>query len=210
MNTEELLKALGGSLKAERQAQEAREQLRQFQPQDTGIPPMPDPYDADFDAKVRARDEAIARAAQAERDQAFNMQMQQEEARRAAEKEQEALRAKAETYTSRADALGVDGKDLQRAANTIEAQGITQDLAMYIMDDERGPELTLYLGENPAELEKLNQLSAMQAAAYIESTVKPKARREAPEPPVDPVDTASGVALPEDRFGGRLSGATFE
>jgi hypothetical protein len=86
--------------------------------------------------------------------------------------------------------------------------GIGNDLAQHILHDDQGPAVTVYLADNPLELEKLMGMNVLRAAAYIESTIKPAARK--PPPPVvpAPVESVKGSGYPEAERGPK--GAIYE
>lgn len=191
----------------ERQAEEERQRIEQLQqkvaeyeaPVRPDIPPPPDPYDDDYEASQKARDAAIAQAA------AFDARMEavQAQNQKAMQDYQEAQSKKiiesVQTYAGRADKLGIKPDELQIAGNKVAAFGIQDDLAQHILNDEMGPNITMYLSDNVQELEAINGMTPLQAAAYIETNVKPKATREPVAPPPEPPELVAGKGFQAER-----------
>lgn len=212
---EEIGKKVGKQREAERKYEEAERRAKELEAklaerestEKPIIPTPPDPYDDDYDAKMQARDEAIAKAAAWEREEAAKDErerLQQEQAQR---EQQENLYKTVREYSDRAKLLGVGENELQQAGTVINSRGMDDAVTQHILEDERGPEITLYLAANPVEQEKLREMGPLRAAAYIEGTIKPAARRQPPEPPPDPVETELGGGFKEE-YG--LDGATYE
>ena len=55
------------------------------------------------------------------------------------------------------------------------AHGISDDVTLHILNDDKGPMITKYLAQNPLALDELHGMSPMQAAIHIENVVKPSA-----------------------------------
>jgi hypothetical protein len=67
---------------------------------------------------------------------------------------------------------------------------------MHILQHERGPEITAYLGKNLGELQAVSQMSPMQAAVYIETQLLEKAKRPGPKVPPAPTENIGGKPFP--------------
>lgn len=198
----------------EREKEELAQQLEELKsklPKESRpqVPPMPQPFDDDFEAKVRQRDEAIL--AQARFDAAEKIRAEQEQAR---QKEQEEQRQK-DTYSKQvayfenAKKLGIEPNELAEMGGRV-GSFLPQDLQMYIMEEEKGGLITKYLASNVLEIEKLSQMSPLRAAEYIATSIKPKVEqlttKKVSQAP-DPVETLSGRGANTERG---PSGATFE
>ena len=182
--------------KREKLEQEIREREAPVRPD---IPPMPNFLeDDDYDEKVALRDHLIAERAAYDRELQIQEQMrasqQQDENRKALE----AQDARIKDYSKRASDLGVTESDLRLAGSVVASYEISDDVASHILDDEKGPQVTMYLSKNPEEIEKLNTMSATQAAIYIENTIKPVATKATLERTPAPVDTPKGSGYPEE------------
>ena len=177
------------------------------------IPPTPDPYqlsDQEFRRKAGERDQAIARQAaydaqQEAREQERLLSQKQEQERYVAEQNE-----KINSYSKKAAALGITPEELQVAGNTVAGFGVSQELVDYILDDDMGPAITMYLSKNAVELDNIRSMSPMQAAVRIENQIRAEAAKLKPKvsaaPP--PVDTPQGAGSAPKARG--PAGATFE
>jgi len=173
------------------------------------IPPMPDPYDADFDERMRQREEAIRQTAIYEaNEQARQAQLSDQNNARLAE-QQRNLVAAVNTYSERAKALGVSESELKVAGQTVAAYGIAEPVAEFILHDDKGPAITAYLARNPEQLEAMSKLNPLQAAIHVATNIKPKLTdrprtADLPKPP----DTLSGGGVAKRERGPK--GATYQ
>lgn len=203
----EVGKKVAKQREAERQAQEYQQQLAEAQqrlqqyerPIRPDIPAPPDPYEDNFREKVAHRDAMIAKAA--EFDAQIRWQQQQEQARQqqtVAEERAKVVKT-VESYSETASKLGITAEELQAAGAQI-AQYIPDNLALRILKDPSGPELTLYLSRNLVELDKVTRMDVIDGAIYLENVIKPKAKRNPPTLAPEPTDKLSGAGMKE---GGR-------
>lgn len=204
---------------AKRQAEEARRRTEELEaelakfkaPLRQNVPEFPDRYDEDFAAKAAHRDAILAHNARVDAYEDMQRQSAAEQAQRKVWEAEQAQKAKVETYTKTAETLGVSALELREAGLAIgqyfpqNSEG--QAIAEYIVDDPRGPEITVYLHKNPMELAKLLDMPPLKAAAYIESTIKPAAKRAPPTLAPEPVERLKGSGVPEKD---ETYGATFE
>ena len=202
-------------LMEERRAREAveaeLEQLRNQQPtaQRPEVPPLPDPYDDDFDIRMKERDAAVLEVATYDfRQQQTQAEQQRQEQQRALEQQNKIIDT-VKTYANRATALNISAKELEVAGQTVAAYGIDDQLTQYILNDEQGPLITRYLARNPAELEAIQAMSPMQAAVHVAVNVKTKAgaNQNANRAPA-PADTLGGGGTAPKGRGPK--GARFE
>lgn len=204
---------------AKRQAEEARKRTEELEaelakfkaPLRQNVPEFPDRYDEDFAAKAAHRDAILAHNARVDAWEDMQRQSEAERVRQRQFEAEQAQKAKVETYTRTAETLGVSALELREAGLAIgqyfpqNSEG--QAIAEYIVDDPRGPEITVYLHKNPMELAKVLDMSPLKAAAYIESTIKPAAKRAPPTLAPEPVEKLKGSGVPEKD---ETYGATFE
>jgi len=199
---------------AERQAQEIQQQLAEAQrrlqqyeaPVRPDIPPPPDPYEDNFAEKVAHRDAMIAKAAQYDGQIAWQRQQEQQLQQQAAAAEQERIRGVVSAYSETANKLGITADELKIAGAQI-AQIVPDRLAMRILADPSGPEITTYLARNIAEADKMARMSPEDAAVHLEMVVKPKAKRPAPKLAPEPSERLSGASMQESQRGPR--GTTY-
>lgn len=198
----------------ERRARIAVEQelanLRAQQPQAQRpvVPPVPDPYDDNFDQLMRDRDVAIEAAKEFDLKQHQDQIRQQQQQQQAVDEQQQQMVNTAEAYSKRAADLNVSQQELQVAGQTVAAYGISNELTFFILDDDQGPLITTYLARNPEEIEVLNSMNPMQAAVHVATNVKAKATAAKPNngaPP--PAETLGGGGATPSKRG--PSGATF-
>jgi hypothetical protein len=205
---------------AEQRAAELEEianQVKQQQPQNVDqdgapvVPPMPeDIWADDYEERVKQRDEAIANRARWETDQQIRQQWEQHQQQQRLEESQKAVETKVKDYSKRATSLGIESNALQIAGNTVAQVGVTDYVAEYILQDESGPAITMYLAKNLGELANMQSMNPMQAAVHIEKRIKPNALRsvKAKTNLPEPTETVKGSGVREKQRGPQ--GATYE
>lgn len=199
---------------AEREAERLRRELEEARaklPQETrpDIPPIPDPYDDDYEARLKERDEALRRATEYDLRQQVIQQQQQAAQQQKLQQEQEALVARATAYSENAAKKGIKPDQLQAAGGVVAQFGLRDDVASEMLADADGPLMTVYLASNPQAIEELNSAGPVQLGS-IYAKVKQAAAGVAPKStsapePSDPLK-GSGV-IPRERG---PKGATFE
>ena len=196
---------------ARRQAEELQAELQKLkQPERPEIPPMPEPFEDDYEKKMESYAKAVRD--QAEYDFAVRQQQQAQEMAQQAElrRQQEELVKANSTFVESSKKLGIAEAELDSAVQNIAQVGGLGNgavLANHLLADPNGPEIVSYLGKNLGEVEKLQQMTVPQAAVYIES-LREKARRPAPETAPPPPEVPDGAGFPEgDGFD--VEGATF-
>jgi hypothetical protein len=162
---------------AEREAEELRRKLEEVsanipQPERPTIPEI-DPYSDTLEEDLKARDEAVHRQAEFDATQRANEQVQQQTLRQQQEQQVAQLQTIATTYAERAKILGVKPEELQVAADKLQQQGISDELTVHLLNDDKGPAITKYLADNPLALDAMRGMTSMQAAIHIETNVKP-------------------------------------
>ena len=202
---------------AERVAEEERQKREELEArlaklEDSGrpeIPPIPDPFDDDFEAKVKARDEALLKSALYDAEQQRVAQQKQYQAQQAQQAKLQEMQDKVTAYSGRADKLGIKPEELQAAGNQVAQMGVGEEIAGHILDDEQGPAITMYLAKNPMEVEQIRSMGPLRAAVYIETNIKGKAVAARPKVSTAPAPTESpkGSGMPE---GEKLPGVTYE
>lgn len=157
-------------LAVQKELEQYKAQQQQAAPE---IPPIPDPFEDDYEQKLRQRDEAMRTRISWETEQNYITQQQQRMQEQEQQTKAKDLYEKQMTYTKRAKDLGISGEDLQKAGETIAHYGLNDGLVMEILSDNDGALITKHLAANPMEIEALNGMSPYAAARYIE-TMRPK------------------------------------
>ena len=200
-------------LQAEQENAELRKRLEQSQkPGSVDIPPMPDPYDDDYEEKVRAREDAIMRKAQADADARVNQRLQEQEQERKREAEQERVKKLVGDFNTNATKLGLDLDQVTQASNIVGSYGVGQEVANFLLGDSAGPLMVQYLSSNPMALYEMVRMSPIQAALKLHGEVREKAKilkPQATEAP-DPAKTLNGGGVPDTGRFPLTGGAKFE
>lgn len=173
------------------------------------VPEIPDPYDDDFEEKVKVRDKAISEAAAFDEREKHTKEQSDETEQGELKRAEEAYQGKIDVYAQRATQLGVSKLELRQAAKDVATYGINGQLIDFIIEQDQGPLITLYLGKNPLELDNLRQMDPLSAAIYINTEIKPKAavlKKNITSAP-DPAETLKGTGVSTERG---PKGATYE
>ena len=152
------------------------------------VPPLPDPFDDDYEAKIKSRDEALRANERFNAEQQAQQQQQQLVQQQAAQAKQVEFNASIETYTKKAISLGIEQSELQAAGTAVANYGLSDDLVMHILKDSDGPLITKHLAANPQDGYQLATMSPYAVGGFIENikskagALKPK-QTNAPKPP---------------------------
>lgn len=204
---------------AERRAEEAERQLQEFQRKEqermaaqyADIPPIPDAFDDDYDAKIKARDEALLAKARFDAQQQTLQQQEQARQQQAQADKARQFQEKAASYSKKALELGIKQEELQAAGNTVANYGLEDGLVLHILSDEDGPLITKHLAANPQEGYELAQTSPYEVGLKLAS-IKEKAKALKPKksntPP--PTEKVEGSAVTPDDSYAHIKGASFE
>ena len=171
---------------AEREAARLKSELEQYRkvpeaPKEVP-PPTADPVtDPDVYAKqARDREAYIREATKYEAES----ELRNKQSAAIHQKRQESL---LETYNKNIERLKVNPKVLAKAADTCTAYGISKELVEELLEDEDGPSIVAYLGNNVDDLAEVTSLSTAKAVKYIERQVRSKLHNKqtskAPPPP---------------------------
>jgi hypothetical protein len=139
------------------------------------IPPMPDVYDDDFEAKLKARDESILAKARFEASNEAFLQQQQQLQQNQVEAKQRELNELSNSFFSNALSGGASESEINSVVTTLNNNGMTSDLGEAIMSDKAdGYSIAKYLATNPMEAVELNTMSPVLAGAKL-AEIKAKA-----------------------------------
>lgn len=200
------------ALAAEQNAKELQAKLDSLTAeQDPVVPDIPDPYDDDYELKVKARDEALLRKANFDAQQQYaqyqSQQAQQAQVQQQQQKNQEIMNE----FSDRTTKLGLDKQEIAQAAQKLASYGMREDLASYVMQQEEGPLLMAHLSNNYQDLEKLHTLNPMDVGTFVSTVLAPKAASRKPKisQAPEPTDVLSGSGAAESTSP-LLKGAKFE
>lgn len=201
---EERAQALEAEIAKLREQAPKTETARDPQSGEPVIPDYPDPFDRDYEQKLQSRDQALREhAAWQARQEVLQAQQQEQMAQR-----QQQLMQETETYFKRGQEFGLSRDDLIRAGQfVVEAGGIPESVAEYVVKKEAGPAIMDHLRRNPGDLQELQRMSPTDALAHIVENIKPKAtkslkRRTAPPPPIETERGSAGAGddFPKGQF----------
>lgn len=175
-------KQYGEKKQLERDLAQEREKLARFEQDERdrqaalvgNIPDIPDPFDDDFDFKVRAREQALIAQANFNAQNQYHLQQQQNSQHQAAQAKQQQVHDSMASYSKKALDLGIDQNELQAAGNTVANYGLSDDLVMHILADSDGPLITKHLAANPQDGYKLASMSPYEVGTFL-GDVKKKA-----------------------------------
>lgn len=191
---------------AEAEKQQYLEQLNQLQPrqqQDPGrpqIPPIPDPFDDDYEQRVSQRDNALREAAIYDAVMAAKGYHEQTQRQQQEMEYQQHLYKEVESYSNRAKRAGISEAELQIAGQTVSPE-LSESLVTHILADDKGPLITKYLAANLDELAKVKAMDPMRAAVYLAMEIKPKAAGKPASRPPKPAESVEGHGFPEGKIG---------
>jgi hypothetical protein len=199
---------------ARRRADDLEKRLKELEAQnkpefDGAVPSMPDPFDDDFEQKIRAREEALQKKAKAE---AFSIQQKEidAEAQRKREREEFEQTQKLQSdFRKNAATLGVDNDSLTQSAQTVINYGVTPEIENAILSDKEGPLMLQYLAANPMDLADLIEAAPLRAGMLL-AEVKNKSlslKRKPSSAPPPPASIEGRGVTKRDRG---PKGATFE
>jgi hypothetical protein len=176
------------------------------------VPPLPDSWDEDYDQKMRDRDSAMVRKANADYQVQRDKEQQATNQQKADRESYENQQAQQTKFVDAGKKLGVDSDSLAKAENTLVQAGVRGHLAAEILDDTDGPLIALYLEANPMEMYDLvdiHNANPTRGGAFL-SGIKAKAallrKKSSNAPP--PADRLDGKAAAKKDRG--PIGATFD
>ena len=176
--------------------------------EDVVVPPIPDSWDENYEAKIRQRDEAFRRQAQNEHATAQRREEQATSERESQRAEYDRAQALQKQFAANTQKLGLKDDELMAAQNAVVEYGVTPDLANALLEDADGPLMVQYLAANPLDLYDITQASPLKAGLLL-AQVKAKSaglRKRVSAAP-DPADSLTGRAVGKKERGPK--GATF-
>lgn len=164
-------------LKAELDAIRNKQELVEVEPPSVDLA-IDDP--AKFAAQQKAHSEYLAK-------KYAHDQQEQAKAKQLEEATQKANGERIAAYNKRIADLKIEPTIMKAAADQVISAGLSNDLVNYFLEHDYGPALVKHLGTNFDDLYQVSQMSPLQAVAYIEKSVLPKAvQKKTPSAPPPP------------------------
>ena len=179
------------------------------------IPDMPDPFDDDFEAKVKKRDEALIASANYNASNQNYLQQQQFNQQQVVQAEQFKTNKTLQDHSDRVKALGINADSMLAAENAVLNYQLPKDLLLKIAGDINSPLIIQYLagssqdGFDLANMARTNSYGVGQFLDVIKqkaSALKPKTSN-APKPATNLSGNGADPELGKYKY---LDGATFE
>lgn len=205
---------------AQRQAAEYKRQLEELQAKQQSeqnvepiVPPMPDTFDDDYEAKIAERDKKLMERAQWNAEQTMRQTQQQQLEQQRLEQQQQQIMKSVQTYEERAKGFGIDKQELEQVGNLVSNSGISVDLQVELLNDPDGALIVKHLASDIQSLDQLTRMTPYQAANFINQQIRPKAINLKPKTssaPPPPDNLTGGVVDTNDKYGKLTAGAKFE
>ena len=200
---------------AERERDEAIQKAKDLEakyvnvaPAPVSIPPIPDSWDEDYEAKVKAHVEAAKQQERYEMQAQAAKQAEADAQRKAEREEYERSQALQDKFLQNSKKLGVDESKLDEAQQKVVDFGVTPDIANALLSDPDGALMVMHLAANPLELDDIVRANPVEAGLLLASVKsKASALKRKPSSAPDPATTLKGrgAALSKDD-----DGTTFE
>lgn len=167
------------------------------------VPDLPDIdllSNEEYQVQMKARDTALIQQADfnaAQNYQNKQAQIRQDEALRQQQTDATNLR---QTYANKATERGFDADEVLRAATDIANYGVSDAVADMLLNVDDGPDMTLYLRQNPETLAALQSMPVHQQIDHMSNVVRINAESLKPKSsnaPPPPTDISAGGQLNE-------------
>jgi len=174
------------------------------------VPPPPDPFDDQFEAKLTAREQALVEQTRWEVEQRAQQEIERRTAEDRNQQEAMALHQKGQEFSRRAREVGMSEQDQQTAVNKIMQAGVNQLVLEELLESPNGPAMLQGLARDTNKLldvaEKSNQGPRGLAHAMVDLLQLDNSapQNSAPRPP----DMLQGTGVPTQKRGPR--GLTIE
>ncbi len=173
------------------------------------IPDMPDSFDDGYEVALATRDKAIEDRATFDATERVTSEQNLLRERDAQQNQAKVINEAVAGYLSRGERLNIAPDKLRAAGQRLIDSGLNVHLQAHLVDQAKGPQITMYLDKNPTEFDSILRMSPMDAAVAIATDIAPKAAKllKATKHPADPSENLSGKG---SKDGGRgPKGATF-
>lgn len=175
------------------------------------VPPMPDPFDDQYEEKIRLREQALSEKAKQDAKKELETQRIEQQKNQAQEQQVQEAQKLAQKMYQGAESYGLKAEEFQKADNIVAGYIQNRDLANFILNQEKAPLIVNELASNAAELEKISKMNPVNAAAYIAANIVPKVASFKPalSKTPEPIDIPDGkpAGAKKDPY---LEGVIFE
>jgi len=175
------------------------------------VPPMPDPTDQDYDAKLAAREVALKKLGEIEARKKLEKEEKQRAIQEAIDAQSREIQTHVDTMFASGETLGITKESLVESDKKV-AQFVTDaGVAKYILAHESSPLLITYLASAAETLAQLGKMDPIRATEFLLTKVIPEAEKlrpdvtNTPDPPEIP--EGRGASPAKDPF---LEGVTME
>lgn len=181
--------------KAQSEAQKLKSELEAIRNQKELVEVPPPSVDLAIDDPKKFAEQQKAHSEYLAKKYAHDQQ-EQAKAKQLQEATQKAQSERIAAYNKRIADLKIEPTIMKAAADQVISAGLSDDLVHYFLEHDYGPALVKHLGTNFDDLYQVSQMSPLQAVAYIEKSVLPKAVSKrtpsAPPPPTKVTGSRSG------------------
>ena len=169
------------ALKLERD--EANQKLQDLtaKAEDIVIPEMPEVFDTEYEAKIKLRDEAITKKAEAKAEKNTQEAVNQTRLQNAQIESQKVIQINVNRMYKEGLELGFTEAELADADKKVATFISDPSLGPFILAQEDSACIVKYLGSSAQELDKISNMNPMEASAYIATTVAPRAAALKPD-----------------------------
>lgn len=117
-----------------------------------------------------------------------------------------------QTFAKRTLDSGFSIEQIEQAGTALVNAGLSKELQLMLLEDEAGPQITMYLAKNPDDAFELLSMPTHKAAVAIATKIKAKAvttKAKATKAP-DPIPESRGVSVRDtDEFSRKYKDAKF-
>ena len=133
-----------------------------------------DQYADDLEDQLKQRDESIRSHQSWQMRQQQRQQHQQHRQQQSAAEQQQRSQDSSERFLKSAADAKIDQKEIVQAVQNIGQYQLGNEVASYLMNDDKGVHMTLALSKNPALLVELGSMQPHEKILYIERNVRSK------------------------------------
>lgn len=175
------------------------------------IPDLPDPFDPQYNEKIKARDDAFRAQVEYDQRQQAAQQQQQTAQQQATYDQQQRVAGMIQNFATNTQKLGLKAEEVAQAEQVVASYVQDPTVRSHLMTVEDGPLIVKYLANNPFELEKVARMDPITAGIHLRNSVSPEAAKLKPQTPnaPDPLQTPRGGGRTDENSDPLLAGAKF-
>ena len=165
---------------------ELEKKLAPPEPELVPVPPLPDYLDDEETAKAKmdAHVAAVKKNAEITAQKNLKAQQAQEAERARIEAHNREVAKKHEKFYERAETMGLQKQDVQKAEDTFLKYVNHPDLVQHMLDEPKSSLIITELSKNLDELEKISKMTVINAAIYLDklaAKLEPKKVKKLPD-----------------------------